>query len=121
MPVVPTAAPAAAVHTTAVHTTTTLNRPCTCVNGGGIAKKWYRTEAEADDAAKIANDQYPNQPPQLPYRCEEGGVWHLTSKPAGTVVNTPGSLCVNKRLHAEQNSPRRQASRSVSGGPIPSH
>lgn len=83
-----------------MNTTAALNHPCSCVNGGGIPKRWYKTEAEADDAAKVMNDQYPKQPPQLPYRCEEGGVWHLTCKPKGTVVNTPGALSVNTRLHA---------------------
>lgn len=80
-------------------------RPCQCVNGGGVPKKRYRNEAGADDAAKRINDQYPEQDPQRPYRCEEGGVWHLTSKPAGLNIaaNTHGrdwqpTLAHNTRL-----------------------
>jgi Transposase len=75
------------------------HRPCSCINGGGIPKQYYKTQAEADDAAKVINDKHPDQPPQFPYRCEEGGVWHLTSKPREYVVNAPGSLHVNTRLH----------------------
>jgi hypothetical protein len=75
-------------------------RPCNCINGGGIPKQYYKTQADADDAAKVINDNHPDQPTQSPYYCEEGGVWHLTSKPRQFVVNAPGSLSVNTRLHA---------------------
>jgi hypothetical protein len=75
-------------------------RPCTCVNGGGIPKQYYNTQADADDAAKVINDNHPGQPPQFPYSCPESAVWHLTSKPRPFVVNAPGSLSINTRLHA---------------------
>jgi hypothetical protein len=81
-------------------------RPCDCVNGGGIPKQYYATQADADDAAKVINDRHPDQPSQFPYRCEEGGVWHLTSKPREYVVNAPGSLHVNTRLHADDRNNR---------------
>ena len=77
-------------------------RRCQCKNGGGIYKQYYRTEVEAEAAAKRINDDHPDQPEQRPYLCEEGGVYHLTSKPTGTVVKAPGSLRVNTRLHAAQ-------------------
>ena len=76
------------------------HRPCNCINGGGIPKQYYNTEADADDAAKVINDDHPNQLPQFPYRCPESAVWHLSSKPREFVVNAPGSLSVNTRLHA---------------------
>jgi transposase-like protein len=76
------------------------HRPCNCINGGGIPKQYYKTQADADDAAKVINDNHPDQPTQSPYYCEEGGVWHLTSKPRQFVVNAPGSLFVNTRMHA---------------------
>jgi hypothetical protein len=28
-------------------------RPCDCVNGGGVPKQRYITQADADDAAKV--------------------------------------------------------------------
>ena len=65
------------------------HRPCDCINGGGIPKQYYKTQADADDAAKVINDKRPNQPPQFPYQCDEG-VWHLTSKPRGEQFNPVG-------------------------------
>lgn len=65
-------------------------RPCDCVNGGGIPKQYYMSQADADDAAKVINDKHPDQPPQSPYYCEEGKVWHLTSKPRGEQFNAVG-------------------------------
>jgi transposase-like protein len=77
-----------------------LGRTCECRNAKGNYKQSYFSEHEADDAAKIVNDKYPEQMPQRPYRCEEGGVWHLTTKPVAGVVHTPGALSVNVRLDA---------------------
>lgn len=76
------------------------HRPCNCINGGGIPKQYYNTQADADDAAKVINDNHPDQPSQFPYRCPESAVWHLSCKPREFVVNAPGSLSVNTRLHA---------------------
>jgi transposase-like protein len=63
-----------------------LVRPCSCVNKkNGFPKQWYKTQAEADDAAKRINDKYPDQDPQYPYQCEQADVWHLTSRQPGDI------------------------------------
>jgi transposase-like protein len=84
----------------AVSSEVALGRTCECRNAKGNYKQSYFSEHEADDAAKIVNDKYPEQMPQRPYRCEEGGVWHLTTKPVAGVVHTPGALSFNVRLDA---------------------
>jgi transposase-like protein len=84
----------------AVSGETILGRTCECRNAKGNYKQSYYSEHEAEDAAKIVNDKYPEQMPQRPYRCDEGGVWHLTTKPVAGVVYSPGALSVNVRLGA---------------------
>ena len=69
-----------------VQATAVTQRPCLCRNGGGLYKQFYETEAEAQAAADRINKQYEGEQEQHPYRCDEGGVWHLTSKPAGLQI-----------------------------------
>src|ERR1700751_4416428 len=67
-------------------------RPCNCKNQHGYAKQWYRTELEAEAAAKRVNDEHPGQNPQRPNLCEDGGVWHLPSKPLSEVLPRDGEF-----------------------------
>lgn len=76
----------------AVSTMAAEGRPCNCRNQQGYPKQWYRTELEAEAAAKRVNDEHPSQNPQRPYLCEDGGVFHLTSKPLSEVLPRDGEF-----------------------------
>jgi hypothetical protein len=80
----------------AISNIATEGRPCDCKNQQGYAKQWYRTELEAEVAAKRANDEYPSPNPQRPYRCEDGGMWHLTSKPLSEVLPRDGEFAAGR-------------------------